>query len=149
MPDYARPSNINSARSRTYEATGLNQFLIGLDHSPSGISTDSARGPETTGNNQDDPDKRNTRRGAPLCRGTARTPRDTPVKPQARLSNVQSSHGPPDDHPLNFARSLKNREYLRVPVPSLHREVPGVAVAAQDLDGLLGDPDRGLPRDQL
>src|SRR5579863_4740533 len=112
MPDYARPSNINSARSRTYEATGLNQFLIGLDHSPSGISTDSARGPETAGNDQDDSDKRNTRRGAPLCRGTARTPRDTPVKPQVRLSNVQSSHGPPDDHPLDFRRALENGEDL-------------------------------------
>src|SRR5271170_3419432 len=31
---------------------GLEQSEIGLDHDPSGISTDSARGPETTGNNR-------------------------------------------------------------------------------------------------
>src|SRR3984957_18481309 len=85
MPDYARPSNINSARSRTY---------------------------------RDDSDKRNTRRGLPLCGGTAPAPpRDTPTKPQFRLSNVQPSQGTPDDHPLNFARALKNGEDLGVAVP--------------------------------
>src|SRR5580693_1668175 len=66
---------------------------------------------------------------APLCRGTARTTRDTPIKRQVRLSNVQSSHGPPDDHPLNFARSLKDREDLGVAVPALYRVVARVTVA--------------------
>jgi putative transposase len=41
---------------------------------PQGISTDSARGPETTGNNRYEPDKRNTRRRRPLPSGTGRRP---------------------------------------------------------------------------
>jgi hypothetical protein len=111
MPDYARPSNINFARSRTDEATGLNQFLIGLDHGPSGISTDSARGSETTGNNRDDPGKRHTRRGRPTppWNGPALRVNDGYIR-RSWLTNVQSSHGPPDDHPLDFARALKNGE---------------------------------------
>ena len=67
MPDYARPSNINSAHSRTREAIGLYQFLIGIDHSPPGISTDSARGPETTGNNRHDSGKPGTGKGGPAA----------------------------------------------------------------------------------
>jgi hypothetical protein len=54
-----------------------------------------------------------TREGtAPLCRGTARTTRGTPAKPQVRLSDVQSSHGPPDQHALDLRRSLEDREDL-------------------------------------
>src|SRR5579859_7563735 len=38
---------------------------------------------------------------------------------------------------------------LGVPVPPLDRVLAGVAVAAQDLDRLLGHPDRGLPATSL
>ncbi len=65
MPDNTRPSNIKSGRSGPAAPYGLDQFLIGIDHMGPGISTDSARGPETTGNNRDDPGKRHTRVGRP------------------------------------------------------------------------------------
>src|ERR1039457_3354288 len=125
-------------------------LMIGLDHVASGISTDSARGPETTGNNWDDSDKHHTRRGRPTHQWNGPPPQvnDRYIR-RSGLPYVQSSHSPPDDHPLNFARALKNREDLRVPVPALHRVLAGVPVAAEDLDRLLGDPDRRLPRDEL
>src|ERR1035441_2100342 len=125
-------------------------LMIGLDHVAPGISTDSARGPETTGNNWDDSDKHHTRRGRPTHQWNGPPPQvnDRYIR-RSGLPYVQSSHSPPDDHPLNFARALKNREDLRVPVPALHRVLAGVPVAAEDLDRLLGDPDRRLPRDEL
>jgi hypothetical protein len=48
---------------RPMKAIGLDLFLIGLDHRAPGISTDSARAPEMTGNNRHDPGKPDTRRG--------------------------------------------------------------------------------------
>jgi hypothetical protein len=74
MPDYAHPSNINPRPSGPMKATGLDLFLIGLDHRGPGISTDSARGPEATGNEITGRIRTNdTREGAaPLPRGTAR-----------------------------------------------------------------------------
>jgi hypothetical protein len=65
------------------------------------------------------------------------------------LTNVQSSHGPPDQHPLDFRRALEDGEDLGVPVPALNGVVAGVAVAAEDLDRLLCHPDGRLARDQL
>jgi hypothetical protein len=52
-------------------------LMIGLDHVAPGISTDSARGPKTTGNNWDDSDKTTREGAAPLTSGTARLPRST------------------------------------------------------------------------
>jgi hypothetical protein len=72
MADYARPSNINSGRSGPTGAAGLDLFPIGLDHMAPGISTDSARGSETTGNNRHASGKPDTRRGRP------NPPRDGP-----------------------------------------------------------------------
>jgi hypothetical protein len=46
----------------------------GGDHGPEGISTDSARGPELTGNNRHDSGKPDTRTAAPLPSGPARLP---------------------------------------------------------------------------
>jgi hypothetical protein len=60
MNGYARPSN-KSGRFGPTAPNGLDQFRIGLDHNPPGISTESARGPETTGNNRHVSDKRGTR----------------------------------------------------------------------------------------
>src|ERR1700722_7579764 len=65
------------------------------------------------------------------------------------LSDVESGDGPADDHTLDLRRAREDREDLRGAVPVLYREVSRVAVAPEDLDRLLGDPDRGLPRDEL
>src|SRR5216683_3232368 len=54
-----------------------------------------------------------------------------------------------DDEPLDLARTFEERVDLGVAVPLLDREVPDVAVAAADLDRLLGDLDRDLARLQL
>jgi hypothetical protein len=67
-------------------------------------------------------------------------------KQRVRLSDVQPGDCPPDDHPLDFRRALEDGEDLGVAMPAFDGVVPGVAVPAEDLDGLLGDPDRGLPR---
>src|SRR5260370_37737486 len=65
------------------------------------------------------------------------------------LSPVEPGGRPADDHPLDFRRALEDRKDLGVAVPALDGVVAGVAVAAEYLDRLLGDPDRGLARDQL
>src|SRR5712691_11796132 len=54
-----------------------------------------------------------------------------------------------DDEPLDLARALEEGVDLGVAVPLLDREVPYVAVAAADLDRLLGDLDRDLTGLQL
>src|SRR5229473_1344550 len=92
---------------------------------------------------------RTRERAAPLPRTTARLPPDDSVKPQVRLPDVQAGEGAADDQALDLGGALEDREDLRVPVPALDREIAGVAVTAEHLDGLLGHPYRGLPRDQL
>jgi hypothetical protein len=72
--------------------------------------------------------------------------RSTIVLPLRLLAHVKPGDGPTDDHALDLRRALENREDLRVPVHALDRVLPGVAVTAEDLDGLLGDAHRGLPR---
>src|SRR5438093_1016694 len=57
--------------------------------------------------------------------------------------------GPRDHDALDLGGPLEDRVDLGVPVPLLHREVLDVAVAAEDLDGLLGHRHRGLARLQL
>src|ERR1700685_2775430 len=69
--------------------------------------------------------------------------------PRSELPYVQAGYGPADDHALDLRGALEDREDLRVSVPALDRVLAGVPVPAEDLDGLLGDPDRGLPRHQL
>jgi len=51
---------------------------------------------------------------------------------------------PGDDHPLDLGGAFVDVEHLRIPVPLLHRMVGEVAVPAEDLDGLFGDPRRHL-----
>src|SRR5580704_18626932 len=65
------------------------------------------------------------------------------------LPDVQPGDRPPDDHALDLAGALEDGEDLRVSVPPLDGVLPGITVPAEDLDRLLGDPDRGLARDQL
>jgi hypothetical protein len=48
--------------------------MIGLDHNPSAISTDSARGPERTGNNRHQPDEQRTRQSRPAYQRTGPPP---------------------------------------------------------------------------
>src|SRR5439155_5859527 len=50
-----------------------------------------------------------------------------------------------DDQPLDLAGALVDLGHLRVAVVPLHRELTGVAVAAEDLDRLAG-PVPGDPR---
>jgi hypothetical protein len=85
MPDYTHPSNIESRLSSPMKATGLDQFKIGLDHGGPGISTNSARGPETTGNNRDDSDKNRMRGSRPT------PPRDGP--PSGSTIGIFAGHG--------------------------------------------------------
>src|SRR5258708_13092903 len=54
-----------------------------------------------------------------------------------------------DDEPLDLAGTFEQRVDLGVAVPLLDREVPDIAVAATDLDRLLGDLDRDLACLQL
>ena len=54
-----------------------------------------------------------------------------------------------DHHALDLARALEDRVELRVAVPLLDRQVAHVAVAAADLDRLLGGPHRDLGRLEL
>ena len=93
------------------QATGLDLFLIGLDHRPPGISTDSARAPETTGNNRHDPGQPDTRRGRLAAEWNGPSPRvnDRYIRRSA-LPYVQPGDRPPDDHPLNLRRPLEDRE---------------------------------------
>jgi hypothetical protein len=77
---------------------------------PPGISTDSARGPETTGNNRADPDKRHREWTASLTSETARPQVNGRYIRSSGLPYVQSSHGPPDNHPLDFAGALEDGE---------------------------------------
>src|SRR5487761_1572671 len=88
--------------------------MIGIDHRGSAISTDSARGPKTAGNNEHVPDKRDSGPPGPLHSKPARCPGTRQVYPQVRLANVQSGDRPADEHALDFAGALKNREDLGV-----------------------------------
>jgi hypothetical protein len=91
---------------------------IGLDlfrdwyrpYSP-GISTDSARGPETTGNNRHDSGKPDTRRARPTHQWNGPPPQvnDRYIR-RSELPNVQPRDRPPDQHPLDLGRPLKNCE---------------------------------------
>src|SRR6266496_2835383 len=65
------------------------------------------------------------------------------------LRDVQAGDRPPDHQPLDLRGALEDREDLGIAVPALHRVLAGVAVPAEYLDRLLGDPHRGFPRDQL
>src|SRR5688572_953123 len=66
-----------------------------------------------------------------------------------RSRDLVTGDGTADDEPLDLAGALEDRVDLRVAVPPLHRVLAGVAVAAEDLDRLLGHLDRGLPGEQL
>src|SRR5215813_9259768 len=70
----------------------------------------------------------------------------------ARLRSLtywEAGDGAADDHALNLAGALEDGEDLRVPVHTLHRVLPGVAVATEDLDRLLRHANGGLPRHKL
>src|ERR1700690_1808377 len=93
------PQASPGARARLQTAAGSGPLkparavLIGLDLCHPGISTDSARGPETTGNNRHVPGNADTRTGRPLPSPAARLPCTGPVKPQVRLADRQAGEG--------------------------------------------------------
>jgi hypothetical protein len=60
----ARQPRMTQTRPKLYQLTQIN-ITIGLGHNLAGISTDSARVPETMGNNRHDSDNRDMRRGPP------------------------------------------------------------------------------------
>src|SRR5665213_3076863 len=59
-------------------------------------------------------------------------------KTPGQLLDVHPGDGPGDDQPLDLARALEDGEDLRVTVPALDWVLAYVAVAAHDLDGLIG-----------
>jgi hypothetical protein len=89
--------------------------------------TDSARGPETTGNNAHVPDNRDARRAVRLRSRTARPPHPERVKTQVRLPDVQPGEGPADQHPLNLAGALEDCEDLPVRPDHVQGATPPVA----------------------
>src|SRR5664280_1367005 len=66
-----------------------------------------------------------------------------------QLLDVHPGDGPGDDQALDLGRALEDGVDLRVTVPPLHRVLADVAVAAHDLDGLLGHVHRGLTGKEL
>src|SRR5580704_16065228 len=63
--------------------------------------------------------------------------------------DVDARDGPADDQPLDLRRALEDGVDLRVAVPTLDGVLADIAVAAHDLDRLLGHVDRGLAGIQL
>src|SRR6266511_3935543 len=82
-----------------------------------------------------------------MARSQISTPEATPSG--SRSGNVHAGDGAGDDEALDLRGALEEGVDLRVPVPLLHREVADVALAAEDLDGLLGGPDGDLARLEL
>src|SRR3954454_9880533 len=66
-----------------------------------------------------------------------------------RSANVQAGDGAGDHEALDLGGAFEDRVDLRVAVPALDRVLAHVAVTAEDLDGVVGDLDRGLARLEL
>src|SRR3954447_23371263 len=66
-----------------------------------------------------------------------------------RSANVQAGDGAGDDEALDLGGAFEDRVDLRVAVPPLDRVLAHVAIAAEDLDRLLGDAHGRLPRLEL
>src|ERR1035437_1062894 len=60
------------------------------------------------------------------------------------LLDMHPGDGPGNDQTLDLAGPFEDGVDLRVTVPTLHRVLADVAVAAHDLDGLFGDVHRRL-----
>src|SRR5438270_13760137 len=80
----------------------------------------------------------------PTPRWSTGTVRPPPPPTRRRSDPLRASERAADHDPLDLGGPLEQRVDLRVAVPLLDREVLDVAVPAQDLDRLFGDPDRGL-----
>src|SRR3954451_13549716 len=85
-----------------------------------------------------------SRRASRACSGTDTVRRSAGRSRSQASRDLVAGDGPADDEALDLAGALEDRVDLGVAVPALDRVLAGVAVAAEDLDGLLGDPDRGL-----
>ena len=64
-------------------------------------------------------------------------------KCRSGLLDAEAGDGPGDDELLDLLGALEDVEDLGVAVPALDGVLAGVAVAAEDLDGPLGDPHGG------
>src|SRR3954463_9312265 len=69
------------------------------------------------------------------------------LPPTARHPSAEQLPG--HDHPLDLVRPLVDLGDLGVPHHALGRVVPGVAVAAEELDGVRRDPHRGVGGEAL
>ena len=90
---------------------------------PTGVSTDSARGRETTGKNRHQPDNQDMRTGRPTRRRTARFPARRTREPQVsgRISPLQQL--PRHHHPLDLVGALVDLGDLGVAHHPLDRVV--------------------------
>src|SRR5690349_21824563 len=59
-----------------------------------------------------------------------------------QLLDAETADGPGDDELLDLLGAFEDVHDLGVAVPALDGVLAGVAVATEDLDGPLGDPDR-------
>ena len=64
--------------------------------------------------------------------------------PRQGLFDLHARDRPGDDQALDLGGALEDRVDLGVAVHALDRVLPGVAIAAEDLDRPLGRPDGDL-----
>src|SRR5215218_10871682 len=87
--------------------------------------------------------------GSTISAGPDREVGSRVIARRAALSDLHARDRARDHEPLDLRGALEDRVDLRVAVHPLHRELPRVAVAAQDLYGPLGHQDRDLARLEL
>ena len=107
----SRPPQPASASHRQTRRAA--SFRIGLDHGGPGISTDSARGPEATGNNRHVSYNTDTRTGRPTPEPGGPPSVQRTRKSQVRLPDVQPGDRAADNHALDLAGALEDGEDLR------------------------------------
>jgi len=107
----SRPPQPASASHRQTRRAA--SFRIGLDHGGPGISTDSARGPEATGNNRHVSYNTDTRTGRPTPEPGGPPSVQRTRKSQVRLPDVQPGDRAADHHALDLAGALEDGEDLR------------------------------------
>src|SRR5580692_12983143 len=104
-----------------------------------GISTDSAQGRETTGNNRHEPDNQDTRPGRRTDSPAARWTSMPSENPQVRGLVSALAQVSCDDHALDLVGALEDLRHLGLAHVALDGEVAGVPGAAEHLDRVGGD----------
>src|SRR6476469_2487309 len=83
------------------------------------------------------------------CGCYARAEGPTRIGRPGRSANLDAADGARDDQALDLRGALEDRVDLGVAVPALDGELARVAVAAEDVHGALGGPERDLARLEL